>query len=141
MVWRGLLVCLHDSVLTWLTGTRYGGGGRTQEVVPNGLINVHTHFSHRAVVTPEKKHIYHQSIFFKTEINIFGSCCPLFCLRVFTYMALQGLPIFGGGPMSRPGARSPRSGPESSITGSTGFTITGPEVSGMMGLVSIGGWG
>lgn len=69
----------------------------------------------------------------------------LFCEGVvilnmlLTYMELQGLPIFGGGPISRPGARSPRSGPESSIIGSTGLTITGPELSGMIGLVSIGG--
>lgn len=76
---------------------------------------------------------------------VFFSFFLLFCEGVvilnmlLTYMELQGLPIFGGGPLSRPGARSPRSGPESSIIGSTGLTITGPELSGMIGLVSIGG--
>lgn len=134
---------LYKTIFTWLTGTRYGGSGGTEEVVSNRLIHVHTHLTHRTVVTPWKKNmdvmisIIHQNLnqsHCKTELNTIRDFSML-----FTYMELHGLPIFGGGPISRPGARSPRSGPESSITGSTGLIITGPELSGMIGLVSIGG--
>lgn len=46
---------LYKTIFTWLTGTRYGGSGGTQEVVSNRLIHVHTHLTHRTVVTPWKK--------------------------------------------------------------------------------------
>lgn len=47
---------LYKTIFTWLTGTRYGGSGGTQEVVSNRLIHVHTHLTHRTVVTPWKKY-------------------------------------------------------------------------------------
>lgn len=48
---------LYKTIFTWLTGTRYGGSGGTQEVVSNRLIHVHTHLTHRTVVTPWKKNM------------------------------------------------------------------------------------
>lgn len=52
--WHGSIL-LYTAIFTWLTGTRYGGGGGTQEVVSHRLIHVHTHLAHRTVVTPSRK--------------------------------------------------------------------------------------